>query len=141
MYQIHNYVRIHDLASCIGAGHGGLVNAPDATHTAPALLRFARALGLARGLLRDGRVGPRPQRTLELYSMEGCGACRRVREVLTELDIDYMHRSCPKGDSANRRRLEERGGKAQLPYLVDPNFELESYDSAKIIEHLIAQYG
>ena len=83
------------------------MNAPEATPSAPAVLRFVRSLGMARGMLRQGQ-GTRPQQILELYSMEGCGACRRVREVLTELDIDYIHRSCPAPDSENRRRLQER---------------------------------
>jgi glutaredoxin len=113
----------------------------DAAPSPPALLRLARSLGMARGLLRDVLVGPRPERMLELYSMEGCGPCRRVREVLTELDLDYVHRSCPKGDSHNRRRLQERAVAVRVPYLVDPNCDVELHDSAAIIEHLIWRYG
>ena len=107
----------------------------------PFPLRIARALGLGRGIWKRRGVGPRPQQTLELYAFEGCMSCRRVRQVLSELDLDYLHRSCPMGDSDNRRRLLERGGKVQVPYLVDPNHGVEMYESADIIAHLARHYG
>jgi glutaredoxin len=107
----------------------------------PLPLRIARALGLGRGLFKRDAVGHRPQELLELYSYEGCPMCRRVRQTLTELDIDYVHRSCPRGDSENRRRLEARGGKVQVPYLVDPNHGVEMYESGEIIRHLVHAYG
>ena len=106
----------------------------------PAPLRLARKLGLARGLVKDERATPAPEQLLELFSMEGCGACRRVREVLTELDLDFLHRSCPKGDSAARRALGTRAGKVQVPYLVDPNQGVELFESGAIIAHLYAHY-
>ena len=67
--------------------------------------------------------------------------CRRVRQTLTELDIDYIHRSCPRGNSKNRRELEQRGGKIQVPYLVDPNHGVEMYESSSIVRHLLDSYG
>ena len=107
----------------------------------PLPLRAARKLGLARGLVRSAALGPRPRQLLELYSMEACGSCRRVRQVLTELDLDFVHRSCPKGDSANRRRLLERGAKLQFPFLIDPNHGVELHEADDIIAHLNASYG
>jgi glutathione S-transferase len=96
---------------------------------------------MARGLIRDPRIGAAPRELLELYSMEGCGSCRRVREILTELDIDYLHRSCPKGGSANWDRLRQHGGQAKVPYLVDANHDVALYESQQIITHLLARYG
>lgn len=107
----------------------------------PLPLRAARKLGLARGLVRSTALGPRPTELLELYSIETCGSCRRVRQVLTELDLDFVHRSCPKGDSANRRRLLERGVKLSFPFLVDPNRGVELHEADEIIAHLHASYG
>jgi glutaredoxin len=83
----------------------------------------------------------RPAALLELYSFEGCPFCRRVRERLSELDLDYIHRSCPKGESPNRAKLKELGGKIQVPYLVDPNTGTRMYESDDIITYLDRTYG
>ena len=82
-----------------------------------------------------------PQELLELYSFEGCPWCRLVRERLTELDLDYIHRSCPKGPSPNRDKLRSLGGVVQVPYLVDPNTQTAMYESAAIIAYLNRTYG
>ena len=87
----------------------------------PLPLRLARRLGLARGVFRNEGLGPRPALPLELYAYEGCPHCRRVRQTLTELDLDFLHRSTPRGPSPKRDALRERGGKVQVPFLVDPN--------------------
>ena len=72
--------------------------------------------------------------------MEGSPYCRKVRETLTELDLEYVVRNLPKG-SPKRAELAERGGKVQVPYLVDPNSEREMYESDDIVAYLEAQYG
>jgi glutathione S-transferase len=46
----------------------------------------------------------------------------------------------PKG-SPKRAELIERGGKFQVPYLVDPNTRKEMYESDEIIEYLQERYG
>ena len=114
---------------------------PTNTVSVPLILRWARCLGLARGMVKMPGTGERPAQTLELYSAEGCPMCRRVRETLTELDLDYVHKSCPRGDSPNRRDLVRRGGKMQVPYLVDPNRGVEMYESTRIVRHLLEHYG
>ncbi len=106
-----------------------------------ALQTVARRLQLPRGAWhRPGGGGP-PERPLELYGFEACASCRRVRQVLCELGLDYLHRSCPWGEARNRKQLEARGGKVQLPYLIDPNLGVELYESAAIVEHLERHYG
>jgi glutathione S-transferase len=95
---------------------------------------------MARGLVKDDGAKSSPPELLELFSMEGCGSCRRVREVLTELDLDFLHRSCPKGESEGRRTLEARGGRVQVPYLIDPNQGVELYESKAIIAYLYTHY-
>ena len=37
--------------------------------------------------------------------------------------------------------MVERGGKAQFPYLVDPNTGVEMYESLDIIDYLFETYG
>ena len=63
----------------------------------------------------------RPAQLLELYEFESCPFCRKVRDALTELDLEAMIYPCPKGGTVFRPKAIELGGKAQFPYLVDPN--------------------
>ena len=95
---------------------------------------------LGRGF-RIGTPGPRPQQRLILYEFEGCPFCRRVRETISTLDLEVEVRPCPKGGTRFRPRVVTRGGKAQFPYLVDPNTGTEMYESAHIVAHLHKHYG
>jgi glutathione S-transferase len=101
------------------------------------------AATLARGAqgLRSGRLGRRPAEPLVLYEFESCPFCRKVREALTVLDLEAEVRPCPKGGRRFRPEVIARGGKAQFPYLVDPNSGQEMYESEAIVRHLFATYG
>jgi glutathione S-transferase len=88
-----------------------------------------------------GKMGPRPEKTLELYEFEACPFCRKVREALSILDLEVRILPCPKGGKRFREALVVRGGKAQFPYLVDPNTGVEMYESDDIVRYLFAQYG
>jgi glutathione S-transferase len=90
---------------------------------------------------RVGTLGPRPSQPLELYEFEGCPFCRKVREALTVLDLDAIIYPCPKNAPRFREEVKKRGGKAQFPYLVDPNTEKEMYESDEINRYLFEQYG
>jgi glutathione S-transferase len=88
-----------------------------------------------------GPLGPRPARPLELYDFEGCPFCRKVREALSMLDLEAWIFPCPKGGTRHRPRVVARGGKAQFPWLVDPNTGREMYESDDIVRYLYEQYG
>jgi glutathione S-transferase len=88
-----------------------------------------------------GPVGPRPERLLELYDFEGCPFCRKVREALSILDLDAVVYPCPKNGPRYRPEVVRRGGKAQFPYLVDPNTGSEMYESDEIVAYLFERYG
>ena len=88
-----------------------------------------------------GTLGKRPKKPLELYEYESCPYCRKVREALSMLDLEAMVYPCPKGGKRFRARVEERGGKQQFPYLVDPNTDTEMYESDDIVAYLEAEYG
>lgn len=88
-----------------------------------------------------GRLGPRPARTLELYEFENCPFCRKVREALSILDLEVDVRPCPKNGLRFRGAVKKRGGKAQFPYLVDPNTGTEMYESDDIVKYLFDRYG
>ncbi|MDJ0853114.1 MAG: glutathione S-transferase N-terminal domain-containing protein [Myxococcota bacterium] len=91
--------------------------------------------------LSVGPVGPRPEKTLELYEFEACPYCRKVREALTTLDLDAMIYPCPKGGPRFREQVKARGGRAMFPYLVDPNTGKEMYESDDIVSYLYQHYG
>ena len=82
-----------------------------------------------------------PATLLQLYDIENCPYCRLVREALTELNLDAEIYPCPKGGQRFRTEVVERGGKAQFPYLVDPNNGKEMYESLDIIAYLFEAYG
>jgi len=86
-------------------------------------------------------LGLRPVEPLLIYEFEACPFCRKVREALSVLDLDAWIRPCPKGGRRFRDELVRRGGKAQFPYLVDPNHGVEMYESSDIVEHLFDRYG
>jgi hypothetical protein len=86
-----------------------------------------------------------------------------VRETLCELEIPYIVRNVGKSPgkmidwlpprlrlrvkrdyvphTENRRKLQERGGRMQVPYLVDPNTNVAIYKSAEIQRYLRNTYG
>ncbi|GIW43351.1 MAG: glutathione S-transferase [Candidatus Binatia bacterium] len=79
-------------------------------------------------------------KTLQLFNMEGSPYCRKVRETLTELDLEYVVRNVPRG-SPQREELARLGGKVQVPFLVDPNTGTSLYESDEIVAYLEEQYG
>lgn len=83
----------------------------------------------------------RPAQLLELYEFESCPFCRKVRDALTELDLEAMIYPCPKGGTVFRPTVTELGGKAQFPYLVDRNTGTRMYESDAIVDYLFATYG
>ncbi len=88
-----------------------------------------------------GELGPRPEQPLELYEFEACPYCRKVREALTMLDLEAMIYPCPKNGPRFRKQVVAKGGKAQFPYLVDPNTGEAMYESDDIIAYLYESYG
>jgi glutathione S-transferase len=102
------------------------------------LLATVARLGFAE---RVGKTGRPPAKLLELYEFEACPFCRKVREALTVLDLEVMIYPCPKGGTRFRDVVRTRGGKAQFPYLVDPNTDVEMYESDDINRYLFERYG
>ena len=91
--------------------------------------------------MQVGALGKRPKQRLELYEFEACPYCRKVREALSMLDLDAMVYPCPKGGPRFRQEAIERGGKAQFPYLVDPNTGASCTSRTTSSRYLFAEYG
>ncbi len=80
-----------------------------------------------------------PDEMLEVYQFEGCPYCKKVREKLTELQIDFIARQVePSGD---RARVKEISGQTGVPVLVDPNTDTVMPESDDIVDYLEEHYG
>jgi glutathione S-transferase len=102
---------------------------------------------LASSLMAGGRgvsgtaFPKQPEKSLKLYEFEGSPFCRRVREVLTLLNLDYEVYPCPKGGQKYRKIVKEKGGKRRFPFFIDENTGTEIYESQAIIDYLFKHYG
>ena len=106
---------------------------------------FHLATSFAASILRFGAgaagTGVVPPQAPILYEFEGCPFCRVAREAVSEAGVEVLVRPCPKGGKRFRPQVKELGGKAQFPYLVDPNTDQKMYESAKISQYLTGTYG
>lgn len=124
-----------------------------------ALSTISRGVKGLRGL--KVRPSKAPAKPLELFSFESSPYSRLVREVLCELELPYLLHNTGKARwqdigppkmrtrlskgletiGRNRLVLEDRTGKIQVPYLIDPNTGTEMFESEKIIAYLEKTYG
>jgi glutathione S-transferase len=112
---------------------------------------MSRALDVATSLaatvvrlpsgLSVGTLGKRPAEALRLYEFEACPFCRKVREALSMLDLEADILPSPKNGLRFRPEAARLGGKAQFPYLVDPNTGKAMYESDAIVRYLFDEYG
>ncbi len=75
---------------------------------------------------------------LTLYTRPGCPYCAKVFMAAEELSIPLDERNT--NDPAILAELLARGGKRQVPYLVDAERGIEMYESNDIIAHLHASF-
>ncbi|CAI9780223.1 unnamed protein product [Fraxinus pennsylvanica] len=92
-------------------------------------------------LKETSKLGPRPEKPIEIYEFESCPFCRKVREIVAFLDLDVLFYPCPKNGPNFRPRAVQLGGKKQFPYMVDPNTGVSMYESDDIIKYLVQKYG
>lgn len=109
--------------------------------------KIKSAQATASTLLRGGRgnMGTptpiEPEKLLILYEHEACPYSRRVREVMTHLNLDYESRPSPHKGRVYRDELKAVSGKTQVPFLVDDNTDDKIIDSQAIIDHLFKHYS
>jgi glutathione S-transferase len=119
---------------------------------------LASAPRMSRGMKVN--AGNLPEHMLELYSFESSPYARPVRELLCEMEVPYIVRSCgrselqewvlpplrealnimPESTLGNRRQLQEEQGKVSIPYLYDPNSETGMFESQDILDYLRESY-
>jgi glutathione S-transferase len=136
----------------------------------PAPTRLLRPLDVTSSVLAgvprlragsQARPSKAPKRPLEFFSFESSPYSRRVRELLSELELPYLLRNTGKArwqdlgppmiratlfpnlpvTGRNRTELLARAGKVQVPYLVDPNTGTAMFESAEIRAYLLGTYG
>jgi glutathione S-transferase len=98
------------------------------------LLRTGTGINVSSAVLK-------PEIPLKLFDIEGCPFCRLVREALTEIDLDAEIYPCPKQGDRYRLEVIEKGGKAQFPFLIDPNTGSQMYESMSIVKYLFEIYA
>lgn len=117
-----------------------------------ALLTLVDMFRLGSGLFPASNLSAckRPSKLLMLYEYEPSPWCRRVRETLSVLRLDYASLPCPREtlkkrgyckDARFRNELKSQGKRLQFPYLEDPNTGAQLYESGRIIEYLWKEYG
>lgn len=108
-------------------------------------IKVAQALASAfaeGGRGTTGTAHPKqPTKAFKLYEFEGSPFCRRVREVMTLLNLDYEVYPCPKGGQKFRPLVKQLGGKTRFPFFIDENTNTQMYESQDIIHHLFKHYG
>jgi glutathione S-transferase len=79
--------------------------------------------------------------TLELYELEGCPYCAKVKTKLDELGLEYESHMVPRAHS-ERTEVEEVSGQTGVPVLVDRDNGVEGMpESDDIVAYLEREYG
>jgi len=77
---------------------------------------------------------------LDLYQFEDCPYSKKVRQKLSELEIDYILRNVSE-EKSNRARLLKISGQDEVPTLIDSVGDITiSGDDTKIIAYLENEY-
>jgi len=79
--------------------------------------------------------------TLELYELEGCPYCAKVKRTLEDLDVDYESHLVP-ASHGDRTEVEEISGQTGVPVLVDADNGVEGMaESDDIVAYLEETYA
>lgn len=76
---------------------------------------------------------------LTLYEKTFCPYCKRVLDVAEQLGITFKKKNI--ANVVFSEELIVRGGKRQVPYLVDEERGIEMYESEDIVKYLETYYG
>jgi glutathione S-transferase len=78
---------------------------------------------------------------LELYELEGCPYCAKVKQKLADLDLEYESHMVPRAH-AERDEVERVSGQTGVPVLVDEDNGIEGMpESDDIVAYLDRTYG
>lgn len=76
---------------------------------------------------------------LTLYVKTGCPFCHKVLDAGKDLGVSFEEKNI--ADDSVAVELIARGGKRQVPYLVDSERGVEMYESDDIVAYLQEHYA
>lgn len=71
---------------------------------------------------------------LELFSMDTCPYCLKVKEFFKTHNVQYIERNV--NEPENAMELMKLGGKAQVPFLANREKNIYIYNSDDIIKYV-----
>ena len=78
---------------------------------------------------------------LELYELDGCPYCAKVKQKLDGLGLEYESHTVPSAHG-ERTEVQEVSGQTGVPVLVDPDHGVEGMpESDDIVAYLERTYG
>ncbi len=77
---------------------------------------------------------------LTLYMKETCPFCQRVIQMADNLKVEFDLKDITESEEA-LAELIEKGGKKQIPFLVDSEKEVSMYESNDIIDYIRENYA
>ena|SRR6056297_284015 len=88
----------------------------------------------------NGGMATRSPR-LELYNLQGCPYCKKVRRALDDLGLDYETHAVAQSRE-DRSEVYRASGQYGVPVLVDHDNDIEGMaESGDIVDYLYAEYG
>ncbi|HEY4502810.1 MAG TPA: glutathione S-transferase N-terminal domain-containing protein [Candidatus Paceibacterota bacterium] len=75
---------------------------------------------------------------ITLYVKDGCPYCAAVLHKIDEIALVVNLKNIK--DESVIEELIEKGGKQQVPYMVDEDKNVSMYESADIVEYLDREY-
>lgn len=76
---------------------------------------------------------------LTVYVKSGCPYCARVYSAMERLGLSFEEKNIASDEVS--AELIAKGGKRQVPYLVDSDRDEAMYESADIVDYLDTYYG
>ena len=78
---------------------------------------------------------------LELYELDGCPFCAKVKDKLADLDLEYESHMVPSSHD-ERTEVEDVSGQTGVPVLVDHEHDVEGMaESDDIVAYLDETYA
>lgn len=77
---------------------------------------------------------------LILYTTPMCPYCKRVEAYLEEANIPYEERNVA-SNPAFRDELLDKGGRMQVPFLVDSERDTSMYESEDMLNYIAEHYA
>ena len=79
---------------------------------------------------------------IQLYYDTSCPFCVRVLDFLARDEIPFEQKEISlAGDSPTRHELVRLSGRSQVPFLVDPERDVQMHESIDIIDYIKQHYA